>query len=157
MKTKPSSDGQGGQNVSVSVSHCLGSGSTSVGHSSVRVVAGGVDSRVEWGVSQLEVKLVLMSQVDPAEDECGQGQSEYHNEDCRACMAFILRLARCQGEGWPAGWISAVSLALLDVLLGATLPGAERATTGLGSLYSSGWICLCLWRRMALRGSVRLN
>ncbi len=75
--------------------------------------------------SQFVVKLVLVSQVDPAEDECGQGQSEDHDEDCRACMAFILRLVRSRDEGRPAGQISAVSLA---VLLGAALPGAERAT-----------------------------
>lgn len=84
-EAEPPADEQGGQKVSVS--HRLGSGSTSAGHSSVRVVAGGVDLRVrkERGQpsvrSQLVVKLVLISQVDPAEDECGQGQSEHHNED----------------------------------------------------------------------------
>lgn len=78
--------------------------------------------------SQLVVKLVLLSQVDPTEDECGQCQGEHHDEDCRACVAFVLRLARSRGEGRPAGWISAVSQALLAVLLCATLPGAERAT-----------------------------
>lgn len=93
--------------------------------------------RPSW--SQLVVKLVLLSKVDPAEDESGQGQSEHHYEDCRACVAFLLRLARGRGEGRPAGRISAVSLLLLAVLLGATLPGAERATgaggrRGLGQL-----------------------
>lgn len=89
--------------------------------------------------SQLVVKLVLLSKVDPAEDEGSQGQSEHHDEDRRARVAFILRLAKSRGKGRPAGWISAVSLILLAVLLGATLPGAERATSaggrrGLGHL-----------------------
>lgn len=53
---------------------------TSAGHSSVGVVAGGGGGwHSAW--SQLVVKLVLMSQVDPAEDECGQSQSEHHDED----------------------------------------------------------------------------
>lgn len=43
------------------------------------------------GWSQLVVELVLVSQVDPAEDECGQGQSEHHYEDHRARVAFVPR------------------------------------------------------------------
>lgn len=105
--------------------------------------------------SQLVVKLVLVSQVDPAEDECGQGQSEHHDEGYGACAAFILRLARSRGEDRPAGRVPAVSLALLAALLGTTLPGAERAADdggrrGLGSIYTCGWKRLCLWRKMAL-------
>lgn len=119
---------------------------------------GGGQEQSSW--SQLIVKLVLLSQVDPAEDECGQGQSEHHDQDCRACVAFVLSLAGSRGEGRPAGCISAVSLALLAMLLGTTLPGAERATGAggsrrPGSLYSCGWRRLRLWRSIAMRGSER--
>lgn len=49
-------------------------------------------------------------------------------------MAFILRLIRGWCGGWPAGWLSAVSLTLEIVLLGqrvvltcaATLSRAKR-------------------------------
>lgn len=46
-------------------------------HSSVRVGPGGVRSER----SQLVVELELIGQVDPAEDESGQGQGEQHDED----------------------------------------------------------------------------
>lgn len=110
--------------------------------------------RASW--SQLIVKLVLLSQVDPTEDERSQGQSEHHDEDRGAGVAFVLNLARSWGEGRPVGSISVISLA---VLLGAPLPGAKRATgTGggsrLGSFYSRGRGCLCL-RRNVERDGIR--
>lgn len=56
-------------------------------------------------------------------------------------MAIILRLVRGCDEGRPAGYFSAFSLAMLAVLLGTTLTGAERTTDaggrrGLGFLYT---------------------
>lgn len=67
VETEPSADEQGGQKVSVS--HSLCSGSSSVGRSSVGVLAEGVDSGLR---SQIVVELVLVRQIDPAEDERSQ-------------------------------------------------------------------------------------
>lgn len=67
VEAEPSADERGGQKVSVS--HCLGSGSSSAGHSSVGVLAERVDTGLR---SQIVVELVLVRQVDPAEDESGQ-------------------------------------------------------------------------------------
>lgn len=78
--------------------------------------------------SQLIVKLVLVRQVDPAEHERGQGQGEQHDEDGRARVAFFLRLTRGSGGGRPAGRVCDLSLTLTATLLGATLPGTERAS-----------------------------
>lgn len=135
-----------------------------MGHSSV---VGSRSGRLQdiqgWkqaSCSQLIVKLVLLSQVDPTEDERSQGQSEHHDEDRGACVAFVLNLARSWGEGWPVGSISVISLAPLAMLLGTTLPGAKRATgagggSGLGSFYSRGRGCLCLQVERRKRGSQR--
>lgn len=76
--------------------------------------------------SQLVVKLVLVAQVDPAEDERGQSEGQHHDEHGGAGVARLLGGA-CgggEGEGRPARW-----LGLLALLLRCTpLPGAQRAT-----------------------------
>lgn len=76
MVTVPSADEQGGYGVSTS----LGSGYSSAGHSGSRRGWLGGERWPSW--SQLIVKLILLSQVDPTEDECSQGQCEHHDEDC---------------------------------------------------------------------------
>lgn len=70
-------------------------------------------------------------------------------------MALIWSLGRCWDEGWPTGHIAAVSLALLAILLGTTLPGTERATGARSiswqrSFYPAGWKHLCLWRGLSI-------
>lgn len=102
--------------------------------------------------SQIIVELVLVGQVDPAEDEGGQGQGEHHDEHGRARVAIVLRLAGRGDEGQAARCFPGVSLALqvvVVVLLGATLPGAEGTTDGGGRggpgiLFAGGWRRLCL-------------
>ena len=56
-----------------------------------------------WGAeqdrSEVIVELVVLSQVDPAEDERSQGQSQHHDKQGRASMA--LRGVRGGREGPP--------------------------------------------------------
>lgn len=87
-------------------------------------------------MSEIVVELVLVCQIDPTKDECSQSQSEHHNENCRACMAVVLKRARSRREGSSAG----LSGALLAALLATTLPGAEGTTgTGTGTGAGAGW------------------
>ena len=96
-------------------------------------------------MSQIIVKLELIHQVDPAEDKYSQSQSQHYDEGHRSCMALVLSLVRSWNERSSAScWFPAISLALLAVLLGPALPGAERTTGagvtgGLGLLYSWSW------------------
>lgn len=63
--------------------------------------------------SEVIVELVVLSQVDPAEDESSEGQSEHHNEHGRASVALTPRVVSSGREGAPARCSIPLLLSLL--------------------------------------------